>query len=133
MPLVPRVAATLLIGYLYGSMVAPAVGLADSQWPGDEWSAACVPKSQCCKVCDKGKACGDSCISRDKQCHKGRGCACNVSELCRSSAAMAGEGNGRDGAWWRQSAPAYPELSGARHPRCLRPSLTARRDGGEVR
>ena len=30
----------------------------------------------CCKVCSKGKACGDSCISRNKQCHKGQGCAC---------------------------------------------------------
>ena len=31
----------------------------------------------CCKVCRAGKACGDSCISRDKACHKGKGCACN--------------------------------------------------------
>jgi hypothetical protein len=32
---------------------------------------------RCCKVCKKGKACGDSCISRDKECHKGPGCACD--------------------------------------------------------
>lgn len=31
----------------------------------------------CCKVCKKGKACGDSCIARDKNCKKGKGCACN--------------------------------------------------------
>lgn len=31
----------------------------------------------CCKTCSKGKACGDSCISREKQCHKGQGCACD--------------------------------------------------------
>ncbi len=31
----------------------------------------------CCKTCSKGKACGDSCISRAKQCHKGPGCACD--------------------------------------------------------
>lgn len=31
----------------------------------------------CCKVCSKGKACGDSCISRSKVCHKGSGCACD--------------------------------------------------------
>lgn len=31
----------------------------------------------CCKVCKKGKACGDSCIARDKRCTKGKGCACN--------------------------------------------------------
>jgi hypothetical protein len=31
----------------------------------------------CCKTCKKGKACGDSCIARDKACHKPKGCACN--------------------------------------------------------
>jgi hypothetical protein len=31
----------------------------------------------CCKICTKGKACGNSCIARWKTCHKGRGCACN--------------------------------------------------------
>ena len=31
----------------------------------------------CCKICRKGKACGDSCISRDKTCHQPPGCACN--------------------------------------------------------
>jgi hypothetical protein len=31
----------------------------------------------CCKVCRAGKACGDSCIARDKTCHKGKGCACD--------------------------------------------------------
>jgi hypothetical protein len=33
--------------------------------------------SACCKVCRKGKACGDSCIARDKVCRKGPGCACD--------------------------------------------------------
>ena len=31
----------------------------------------------CCKYCSKGKACGDSCIARNKTCWKGPGCACN--------------------------------------------------------
>ena len=31
----------------------------------------------CCRVCTKGKACGDSCIAREKQCTKLSGCACN--------------------------------------------------------
>jgi len=31
----------------------------------------------CCKICRKGKACGDSCISASYTCHKGPGCACN--------------------------------------------------------
>ncbi|EKE83901.1 hypothetical protein [Idiomarina xiamenensis] len=32
---------------------------------------------RCCKVCRKGKACGDSCIARNKTCRKGAGCACD--------------------------------------------------------
>ncbi|MFA5107689.1 MAG: hypothetical protein WC497_05190 [Patescibacteria group bacterium] len=35
------------------------------------------PKNTCCKICSKGKACGDSCISRSYTCHKGPGCACD--------------------------------------------------------
>lgn len=31
----------------------------------------------CCKYCCKGKACGNSCISRSYKCHKPPGCACN--------------------------------------------------------
>jgi hypothetical protein len=32
----------------------------------------------CCKTCRKGKACGDSCISRNKTCHQPPGCACDA-------------------------------------------------------
>lgn len=35
----------------------------------------------CCKICRKGKACGDTCISRNKTCHVGPGCACNGAPL----------------------------------------------------
>ena len=35
-----------------------------------------APKS-CCKTCSKGKACGNSCISRRLACHKPPGCACD--------------------------------------------------------
>lgn len=31
---------------------------------------------QCCKRCVRGKPCGDTCIARNKTCHRGRGCAC---------------------------------------------------------
>jgi hypothetical protein len=31
----------------------------------------------CCKICTKGKACGNSCINRDYQCHQPPGCACD--------------------------------------------------------
>jgi len=43
---------------------------------------SCVPRAECCKVCSKGKACGNSCISQSKNCHKGRGCACDAEEIC---------------------------------------------------
>ncbi len=35
-----------------------------------------VLNAACCKTCRKGKPCGDSCISKNKTCHKGPGCAC---------------------------------------------------------
>lgn len=59
-------AATLALG---PASLSPC--LAD----GAAWAA---PGARaCCKVCRKGKACGNSCIARWKQCHKGKGCACN--------------------------------------------------------
>lgn len=33
--------------------------------------------TSCCKVCTIGKACGNSCISFDKMCHRPVGCACD--------------------------------------------------------
>lgn len=35
------------------------------------WLAAC------CKICKKGKACGNSCINRSYTCRQPPGCACN--------------------------------------------------------
>lgn len=66
----------------------PAPPAADVQPPATapEWQpvADCIPKSRCCKVCDskKSRACGDSCISKGKDCNVGRGCACNSFEVC---------------------------------------------------
>ncbi len=31
----------------------------------------------CCKICRRGKACGNSCISRSYRCHQPPGCACD--------------------------------------------------------
>lgn len=62
-----------------------------SRPPRDERSAgakrappgrSCRPRSECCRICDRGAACGNSCISRKLQCHKGRGCACDSYEVC---------------------------------------------------
>jgi hypothetical protein len=38
---------------------------------------AAIAQQRCCKICSIGKACGNTCISRDKQCHVGPGCACD--------------------------------------------------------
>jgi beta-lactamase superfamily II metal-dependent hydrolase len=32
----------------------------------------------CCRVCTRGKACGNSCINAANQCHQPPGCACNA-------------------------------------------------------
>jgi hypothetical protein len=32
---------------------------------------------ECCKICTRGKACGNTCISRDDICRVGPGCACD--------------------------------------------------------
>lgn len=50
------------------------------------WGPAAEPKPEpepevCCKICHKGKACGDTCIARDKQCEVEPGCACDEEDL----------------------------------------------------
>jgi len=53
---------------LYGAQCSP---------PERADESLIVIAQSCCKMCSKGKACGDSCISRDKTCRVGGGCACN--------------------------------------------------------
>lgn len=43
----------------------------------------CRARETCCRVCAKGRACGASCIRSGDTCRKGRGCACDASEVCR--------------------------------------------------
>ena len=45
----------------------------------------CISADKCCRVCSAGKACGNSCIQATKTCHKGRGSACDESEICDGS------------------------------------------------
>lgn len=44
--------------------------------PATERLGSEVPMA-CCKTCTKGKACGDSCIAKNKDCHQPAGCACD--------------------------------------------------------
>ena len=76
--LVLAVLAGLIVGVLVAS-TADASAL-DRGAPAE--ALQCTPREQCCRVCNRGRACGDSCISRDRQCHVGRGCACDASEVC---------------------------------------------------
>lgn len=43
---------------------------------------SCTPPIKCCRICSTGKACGNTCIAASKNCKKGRGCACDVSDVC---------------------------------------------------
>ena len=36
--------------------------------------------AQCCKICRKGKACGNSCIKKSYTCNKPPGCACDATQ-----------------------------------------------------
>lgn len=68
-------------------LALPLAGLAGDNGSLDLASAPCqaqlqvpwadgVSQAACCRVCTVGKPCGDSCIARNKTCHKGPGCAC---------------------------------------------------------
>ncbi|ALN75651.1 hypothetical protein M673_23183 (plasmid) [Aureimonas sp. AU20] len=80
----------LCVGAALLSLASPASGMSLSSLAQIARPAASSPAPMtpipdkgvrvaqaCCKTCSKGKACGDSCISREKQCHKGQGCACD--------------------------------------------------------
>jgi len=41
------------------------------------WFMASCGTDDCCKNCDLGKACGDTCIDADLECHQPSGCACD--------------------------------------------------------
>ena len=61
----------LLVVALLGFAAAPGLALEPSA------QAVETAPRECCKICKAGKACGDSCISRDKKCNKPPGCACD--------------------------------------------------------
>lgn len=52
---------------------APSPPASDLDAP-EPASAASAP---CCRVCRKGKACGDTCIAAGRTCHTPPGCACD--------------------------------------------------------
>ena len=85
-----RILASIVTFVGLGASVVPLDNARPSPSPGAKIAArhvapqadSCIPADQCCKVCSKGKACGNSCIRQSYTCHKGRGCACNADEVC---------------------------------------------------
>ena len=65
-----------LMGFGAGLEPASAESAAGHEVP------SCVPRALCCKMCKKGVACGDSCVSGRYSCQKERGCACDADEIC---------------------------------------------------
>jgi hypothetical protein len=70
----PMAAALLALGM---AVAIPALDVSTLLTPSPVPSLSPIPVQSCCKVCRKGKACGDTCISPDKTCHVGPGCACD--------------------------------------------------------
>jgi len=56
---------------------SPESASVDSPALGSEQGARQVVPMACCMVCTNGKACGNSCISKSKDCHQPPGCACD--------------------------------------------------------
>jgi hypothetical protein len=52
--------------------------------PSSRALPGCIPKAKCCIICSHmGKACGNSCIEKEKTCQKkDKGCACEVDDVC---------------------------------------------------
>ena len=67
-----------LTGFAGGVEPAPA----ERAGNGGYETPSCVPRALCCKTCEQGKACGNSCISRTRTCHKAGGCACDADAIC---------------------------------------------------
>lgn len=64
-------ALALCSAFALGSLIA---------WAPAPPTPAEAPAPACCKTCHKGKACGDSCIARDKDCTLPKGCACDAED-----------------------------------------------------
>lgn len=67
-----------LFALLFPLLLVPAASADPMPTPRPACSLdAASGKTLCCKVCRKGKACGDACIAKNKSCNKAGGCACN--------------------------------------------------------
>jgi hypothetical protein len=82
-PLIERSDTSLTIIATPRSSVPQAAPLVQQSTTSVSADGSCTPADQCCKVCSKGKACGNTCISASYECHVGPGCACNSTDICK--------------------------------------------------
>ena len=73
-----RVAMVLAILCVASPLSQPSAGQERGLLDSLPVLTADTPK-QCCRVCKKGKPCGNGCISQERKCTKEPGCACNGS------------------------------------------------------
>jgi hypothetical protein len=76
---VAQIARAVALGLLL--VLAPNVDARADQAPAitkplPKSTATAEAPAQCCRMCKKGKPCGDGCISAERQCKKEPGCAC---------------------------------------------------------
>jgi len=77
MSCISRFAAVLLpLALLSGASPSVNAGAGPAECRLDPETGA----RQCCRVCSRGKTCGNSCIARHLTCHRGRGCACDAGD-----------------------------------------------------
>jgi hypothetical protein len=74
--LMPRAGMVLIV--LFVALAASEPWGEQERGPDPPVVTSDTPK-QCCRVCKKGKPCGNGCISQERQCTKASGCACNGS------------------------------------------------------
>lgn len=72
--------ADLVLAGMYTQALVSKVPTASPQsWSSLKYSPPQLLNVACCKICRKGKACGNSCINRSYTCTKPPGCACDGS------------------------------------------------------
>jgi hypothetical protein len=77
-----EVASPLATGFVLDTLLVavdsgPHASPAPAPNPKPDTARAEPPRRACCRICRTGKACGNSCIARNKTCRQPTGCACN--------------------------------------------------------
>jgi hypothetical protein len=65
-----------MVRWLLVLMLSATFTTLSPSWPG--CGVARADHVQCCRYCSKGKACGNTCIARNRTCRVGHGCACDA-------------------------------------------------------